>query len=334
MKIVFVGPGAMGCLFAGLLTESLPPSSRKAELRRTSRLRSPRLGSGQAGQAGLYDVWLLDKDPVRAKAIAGNGVRIDAEQGSRIVKVNTTAEPTEIGSADMIFLCVKSYDTGATIRHALPLVGSGTIVVSLQNGAGNAEQVAEVVESAQIVCGITAYGATGLGRGHMRHAGVGPTLVAPFVSGGRERAAQTAELLTKSGINTIAAEDMQSMIWSKLIVNAAINPLTAISNVRNGQLVKDHELRATMQKAALEAAAVAKAKDISLMYGNVVKEVEEVCRVTKDNFSSMLQDVRRHRRTEIDSITGVIVKEAHASGIEAPTNEMLLKRVHKIEHSY
>lgn len=310
MRIVVVGPGAMGCLIAGLLTEALG-----------------------------YDVWLLDKDPRRADVITRNGVRIDDKlegsfgKGSRVVRVNISAETATIGSADVIFLCVKSYDTEAAVKHFMPLVGQHTIVVSMQNGSGNIERIAKSVESNQIVCGITSHGSTNLGEGHVRHAGTGPTLVAPFVPDGKEKAEQTAKLLTKSSIDARAVDDMESLVWSKLIINSAINPLTAISNVRNGLLFEDPELRETMRKAASEAAAVAKAKGISLMYDNEVEEVERVCRATRHNVSSMLQDIRRGQRTEIDSITGVIVEEAHAAGIEVPTNEMLLERIKRKERN-
>lgn len=305
MTIVFVGPGAMGCLVAALFKETLRP--------------------------GTHDVWLLDKNTERAEFINTHGVRIDDKNGARVVRVATTAETAVIGSANLLCLCVKTYDTGPAIRHSLRLVGMDTIVVSLQNGCGNVEQIAEVVENAQIVCGITAHGATKLGEGHVRHAGAGPTWLAPFLAERRELAGRVADLLTKSGMDATVVDDMQSMIWSKLIINSAINPLTAISNVWNGQLLEDPELRKTMRKAASEAAAVARAKGMALMYGDEVEEIEKVCRATSKNISSMLQDVRRGRRTEIDSITGVIVKEAHALGVEVPTNEMLLERVHAIE---
>lgn len=301
MRIVVVGPGAIGCLFAGLLSEA------------------------------KRDVWLLDKNAARAKAIAENGVRIDDDKGSRVIRVKISAETDSMGRAGLVLVCVKSYDVSAAIRHALPVVGPETIVVPLENGSGNVERIAEVVGGDQIACGITSHGSTRLGRGHVRHAGVGPTMIAAFVPAQRERAGLVADFLTASGIEARVADDMQSMIWNKLIVNAAINPLTAISNVRNGQLLENPDLRETMRKAAVEAAEVARAKDVHLAYGNEVEEVEKVCRETANNFSSMLQDVRRGRRTEIDSISGVIVEAAHAAGIAVPMNEMLLERVRGIE---
>lgn len=301
MKPVIVGPGAMGCLFAGFFSD--------------------------AGQ----DVWLLDKDPARADIIARNGVRIDDERGSRVVRVHITADPARIGVADLLFLCVKSYDTASAVESAILLVKQGTIVVSLQNGFGNVELLAAKIDGNQVLCAITSHGSTLLGPGHVRHAGVGPTSLAPFAPDGWGRARAVADLLTGLGLEASPMRDIQSLIWSKLIVNAAVNPLTAIANVRNGRLLEDAALGKIMREAAREAAGVARAKGVALLYEDEIAQVESVCRLTRDNFSSMLQDSRRGRKTEIDAITGVIVKEARTAGIKAPVNEMLLERVRSIE---
>ncbi|MFC1496947.1 ketopantoate reductase family protein [Verrucomicrobiota bacterium] len=312
MNITIIGPGAMGCLLAGFLNDTFGSTSAN---------------SGRAE----HKVWLFDKNPVRSESLARNGIRIDTDQGSRSTKVNITTDPAQIGYADTIFLCVKSYDTSAAIKLSLPIITPDTTVVSIQNGAGNAEKIVEMINAKQIVCGITEHGSTTLGEGHIRHAGEGPTSLAPFVSEEVEQASRAAELLNSAGFKTYIAGDTESMIFSKLIVNAAINPLTALSNVRNGQLLENPELRRIMSEAATEAASVVKAKGIVLTYNNVTTEVENICRATSNNISSMLQDVRAGKRTEIDSITGVIVNEAHALNIKAPTNEMLLERIKKTE---
>jgi 2-dehydropantoate 2-reductase len=302
MKIVVVGPGAMGCLFAGLLTE--------------------------ARGATEQDVWLLDNDAARAAAIAENGVRIELGSESRVIRVNITADPTAIAFPDILFLFVKAYDTGSAIRYAAPLLGDHTTVVSLQNGAGNVEEISEIIDGSSIVRGATAYGSTGLGTGHVRHAGTGPTVVAPVVPSSAGRADAVAEVLNAAGIDTEVGDSWLGLVWNKIIINAAINPLAAVSDVPNGRLVEDAALRKMLREIACEAMAVARAKGISVV--DSVAEVEEVCRKTSENISSMLQDVRNKRPTEIDWITGVVVREARALGIPVPMNEMLLTRVHEM----
>ncbi len=303
MKIVIVGPGSIGCLFACFFAGT------------------------------KHDVWLLDKDPARADAIAKNGIRIEDSNGSRTIKVNITADVKSLTAADLLYICVKSYDTLPAIRAALPLVKPGTIVISLQNGAGNAEHISSIVNAERIVCGITSHGVTMLETGHILHAGSGPTSVASFLPQQAELAVFSAKIMAEAGIKTQMLSDAQSMIWSKLIINASINPLTVISNVTNGQILLNKDLRSTMHKAALEAASVAEARGTSLVYDNVINAVEDVCHATKDNVSSMLQDFRYGRKTEIDSINGVIIKEAKIHGIPSPINEMLFQKVKKLtEH--
>ncbi len=298
MKIVIVGPGSIGCLFTVFFIN-----------------------------AG-HDVYLLDKNPIRAESISQTGIRIDDKNGSRVIKAIVTADTGSLPAADLLYICVKSYDTLSAIQKAIPLIKPETIIISLQNGAGNAEQIiAESAADSRVMCGITAHGVTMLEDGHIRHAGYGPTHIAPFSPQYLDQAEQTADIMTQAGIETRISHDAQSMIWSKLIINASINPLTAIANIANGRLLLDTTLRSTMHNIALEADSVAKAKGINLVYDDVIKAVEDVCKNTSDNFSSMLQDIRRKRRTEIDSITGVIVSEGKKAGVPTPANEILLKQI-------
>ncbi len=299
MRIVIVGPGAIGCLFAGFFA-----------------------GSGK-------DVGLLDKNPDRVADIAAKGVRIESGGVTHVVRVAVSAAPGDLGAADLLFVCVKSYDVPAAIRHALPLVGKDTVIVSLANGSGNVEKIAEVADPDRIVCGITSHGSTSLGHGHVRHAGAGATIFASFVPAMRQNAELAAGALDDAGMESRVSDDMRGVIWSKLVVSAAINPLTAVMDVENGRLLDDPWARVTMRRAAEESSAVAAAKGIRLAYDDPVEEIERVCRDTARNISSMLQDVRRGRRTEVDAINGVVVADARALGIAVPTNEMLIEQVRK-----
>jgi len=301
MNIVIIGPGAMGCLFAGLLSE-----------------------------AG-HEVWLLDKRNARATAIGASGVRIDDDSGTRRAAVRATADPGDIARADVLCVFVKAYDTGDAIAGAAPLAGPDTTVVTLQNGLGNVERIAELVDRSAMVCGSTAHGSTVIEPGHVRHAGAGPTALAAVAPGNRARADRVAALLGGAGIHAAVTDDPEALTWSKLVINAAINPLTALSRLPNGSLLEDDGLRDQALQAAAETAKVARAKGIGLMFEDEGAEVARVCRATAGNISSMLQDVRHGRRTEIDYITGAIVEEARTLGIKVPVNEMLLEEVHALE---
>jgi 2-dehydropantoate 2-reductase len=134
-------------------------------------------------------------------------------------------------------------------------------------------------------------------------------------------------LLTRAGIKTSVASDVSAVLWSKLIINAAIGPVSALSGLPNGQLPKRKKWRTLLERAAREGAAVAARQGIRLLYRNPVRAVAEVCRNTAENLSSMLQDVRRQRKTEIDAINGAIVRAAAAAGLPAPVHTDLIRRI-------
>jgi len=290
----------MGCLFAALLTEA------------------------------EFDVTLLDKDKARAHLIFKQGILIEKNGRIRAVHVPVTADPEEIGPVDFVCLCVKAFDTRSAIQHAAPLVGSKTTVVSIQNGLGNAEEIARVVGAGKVVCAVTSQASTRLGLAHIRHAGVGITSLAPFSTRKSETAA-FARILRHAGVPTEVLTDATGMIWGKLVVNAAVNGVTAIRGVPNGDILTQLNLRKTAAAAALEAAAVAKAKGVHLPYADPVAEMTAVCQTTAANMSSMLQDVRNGKPTEVEAINGALVKQARATGVPVPINRMLLAKARKFK---
>lgn len=301
MRIVVVGPGAIGCLFAAFLAKD------------------------------GHDVAILDHRDERARHIAGFGVRVEDGPSEIKVRVQAASHASFLEPARFVFICVKAYDTAEACRNTLPLVTKSTLVVSLQNGSGNADTLSRFVPESQLLCATTAQASLYLGAGHVRHTGSGPTVMAPVSTGVLDPVSELAAALSRSGIDTRAVTDCEAMLWSKLVINAAVNPLTAIHKVANGVLLEDPPLRARMAVVAREAAAVARAGGISLDFDNEVQEVERICRATSGNESSMLRDLRGNRKTEIDEITGMIVARAGTLGIPVPENTKLLEAVRALE---
>jgi 2-dehydropantoate 2-reductase len=299
LNFLIVGPGAMGCLFAARL-----------------------------GKAG-HRVTLLDYRPERASHIDQYGIRVEGLTGEYIVQV-TAITGRVSDQPDVALIFVKANQTRTAAGTLSRWLNRKTPILTLQNGIGNLEILQEVLKDHNILGGVTAQGATILGPGHVRHAGVGDTVFGPE----GDLAEEIASAFAGAGFNSRVVKDVNSLIWGKLIINVGINALTAITRVRNGRLPEIEGTRRVMEEAVGEAVAVAEAKGVNLPYPNPLERVLEVCRATSENISSMLQDVLSHRITEVAFINGAIVEEAKAFGIPTPVNLTLTSIVQAIQESY
>lgn len=301
MKIVIVGPGAMGCLFAAFICKT------------------------------KEEVWLLDKNEERASRINKGDISIEGVSGNWKVKPKVTANAKDIGCVDLIIICVKSYDTKEAVTKIKPLIGDNTQVLTLQNGIGNIEIISEIVGSDKVIGGVTNLGATLLDVGSVCHAGRGETIIGRLDGAIPVGIRSIRELFNKAGLETKISRDIKGLLWSKLIINVGINALTAITRLANGKLIEHEGSRRILREAAAEATKVAKRKRIKLIYDDPLAKVEAVCEATAANISSMLQDVLKKKRTEIDFINGVIVRQGQELGISTPVNSLLLDLVKTIE---
>jgi 2-dehydropantoate 2-reductase len=304
MKIVIVGSGAMGCLLCALLSKS------------------------------KEEIWILDKNKERAEKINQQGIIIEGISGNWEASVRTTVDTQEIGLADLIIISVKSYHTKEAIINAKPLVGGNTEVLTLQNGIGNIEIISEVVGQEKVMGGVTSHGATLIDIGHIRHAGKGDTVIGRTDGKIPVQMRSIREIFNKVGIETRISRDIKGLLWSKLIINVGINALTAITRLNNGRLIEFEGTRKILREAVTEAIRVAKRKRIKLIYDDPLAKVEAVCEATATNVSSMLQDVLKKKRTEIDFINGVIIRQGQELGIPVPVNSILVDLVKTIEATY
>jgi 2-dehydropantoate 2-reductase len=302
MHFLVVGAGSMGCLFASRLT-----------------------------LAG-YDVSIREAVRDWADRINDQGIRVEGITGEYTATVPALTERPSI-PPDVVLICVKSNDTGAAGRGIEPWLKPDTTVVTLQNGLGNVEILGEIFGNERVVGGVTAEAATVLGPGRIRHAGRGETLIGP--RGAPDSPVERiAGAFNKAGFKTRSIENVDDLIWGKLIINVGINALTAVTRLKNGRLPHFEGTRLVMEEAVREAAAVARAREIQLPYPDPVGRVMEVCEATSGNIASMLQDVLKEKVTEIDFINGAIVREGKALGIPTPVNFTLTSLVRVIQETY
>lgn len=304
MKIVVVGPGAIGCLVAAFLSKT------------------------------KEEIWLLDKYPERAETLTQKGISIEGISGNWQAQVRSTAQAADIGQADLIIICVKSYNTKEALKSAEPIIGQNSRVLTLQNGIGNIEIASEVAGAEKVIGGVTNLGATHLDIGKIRHAGNGETVIGRIDGKIPVEMRAIRETFNQAGLVTRISRDIKGLLWSKLIINVGINALTAITRLNNARLTEFQGTRNILTKAVSEALKVAKRKRIRLIYDDPLAKVEAVCEATATNVSSMLQDVLKKKPTEIDFINGVIVRQGQELGIPVPTNAMLVDLVKTIETSY
>jgi 2-dehydropantoate 2-reductase len=301
MKIAVMGAGAMGSLFGGLLAD--------------------------AGEdVTLIDVWKEHVDAINAR-----GLRIMGISGDRTIEVNSTTDPGKVGPVDLVIIFVKSYDTAEAARDALPMASDGTVFLSLQNGLGNIDKIAEAAGRHRIIRGVTAQGSTMMGPGEIYHAGQGPTVIGELYEASTERVERIAKAFNHAGIHTEISSNIMGALWSKVLVNVGINPLTALTGLRNGELLDHPEIRRVMKRAVEEATMVAQSLGIEMEFYNPVEKVYEVAEATAANRSSMLQDVERGRKTEIDALNGAIAELGGRIGVDTPVNDTLVAAVKGLE---
>lgn len=304
MKIAVIGAGAMGSLFGGKL--------------------SP-----------YGDVWLVDPWASHVQTLQRDGLRLTELDGTEsIIPVQATTDPAAVGGGvDLVIIFVKSHQTAEAAQWARPLLKPDGLALTLQNGLGNLQTIADMLGEARAVQGVTSHGATLLGPGRVRHAGQGPTHIAiqPSMA---ERLNAVAALFRQAGFEIHLSDNLDGLLWGKLVINVGINPLTAILRVPNGVLAELEPASALMAATVDEAVRIAHAKEITLPYDDPQRQVKAVAVATGSNRSSMLSDVLRGVPTEIDVINGAIVREGTRLGIPTPVNQTLVLLIKAIEASY
>jgi 2-dehydropantoate 2-reductase len=305
MKIAVVGAGAMGSLFGALLAES---------------------GNG----VWLYDVWAEHVETINKK-----GLTIEREGKTRTIDINATTLPEEIGESELVIIFVKSTQTAAAAATASVLAGPDGTVMTLQNGMGNADILSECINPNHVLAGTTSHGATMLGPGSIRHAGVGATTLGAWADSeqGKQRASRLCHIFSNIGIETEVVDDVRSVLWNKLLINIGINAITALTAIKNGQLLDLDITRDLSRNAVEEAMTIAHELKIDVRT-DAVDHVYAVAKATAANRSSMGQDIDNHRQTEIGTINGFIVREARRLGLPAPVNQTLTALVETLQFHY
>ena len=292
MKLLILGTGALATLFANRL------SAAGAEV--------TLLGSWAEGLTALNHA----------------GAQLEGTSGFR---VHASNDPADCLGMEYALVLVKSRQTQRAASQLAECIAPHGMAISLQNGLGNETALAEALGGERVFQGVTTLGATLLAPGLVRLCGEGAVTLP---SG--PRLIPLIDLLKQAGFDVQSVDDIQPLVWGKLVINAAINPLTALLRVKNGLLLDAPSARQVMGSLANEAAAAAQACGIRLPFEDPAGTVEQVARETARNSSSMLQDVLRGVETEVDAINGAVVQRGEEKGLAMPVNRLVWSLVKAI----
>lgn len=269
--------------------------------------------------AGGVQVKMLATWDESIKVLSELGVTfIDQDGNEKRYPVTVTSNPEECSSTQFAIVLVKSYQTEEAAKRLRECLAADGFALTLQNGLGNQEILAQYLGEERVMLGVTTMGATLMGPGVVRMGGKGGISI-----GEHDNVDPPVEVLRQAGFEVEVVPDTSSLVWGKLVINAAINPLTALLGVRNGALLENPDSHQLMNLIAIETAQVAEAMQISLPYSDPVEAVEAVARKTASNFSSMYIDLHRGTLTEVDAINGAVVDAGDNVGAPAEYNRLL-----------
>lgn len=294
MKVAIVGTGAMGSVYAALLAD-----------------------------AG-HEIWAIDSWQAHVDAMRRNGLRLEGASGERRVRLNASTDPREAGVCDVVILATKAMHVAQAAESAKPLLGPGTVVLSIQNGLGGPDTAARVLGRERVMVGVVGgFGASMRAPGHAHHNGWELVRLGELDGPVTPRLERVAELWRSGGFRVKCFDDIQQLVWEKLICNVCFSGTCAVTERTIAEVMDDPDAWQVASTCATEAYKVARARDIRLDFDDPVAYVRDFGEKIPNARPSMLLDHMAGRASEIDAINGAIPPAANAAGLSAPYNETI-----------
>jgi 2-dehydropantoate 2-reductase len=295
MKIAIFGVGAMGSVYAGLMAE-----------------------------AG-HEIWAVDIWQDHVDAINKTGLRVEGASGDRVVQgINATTNAEDVGNCDLYVLATKASGVGAAAKMIAPLMGPESVVITIQNGLGAGERIAQFMETERVLLGVAdGFGASMKGPGHVHHNAMNLIRVGEMNGGMTERLERITGVWQQAGFNAKAFEDIDQLIWGKYICNVAFSGPCTVFDYTLGELMADPVTWPIAQGCALEVYALGQARDIAFTFDDPIEYITAFGHKMPDARPSMLLDHHAKRPSEIDAINGMAVELGQQLGIPTPYNQVL-----------
>jgi 2-dehydropantoate 2-reductase len=303
MKICVIGCGAVGSLFAAHLAKA-----------------------GEA-EVWAYDVWKDHTDAIRT-----NGLRLSGA-ADFTAKLNASSDSKSLPRCDYGIVATKAIHTGAAIAQVAHIFDENSAVCSVQNGVGNEEIIAEHVK--RVIRGTTFPAGHPIAPGHIGYDIAGDTWIGPFepTNTPMAKVEELAGLITRAGMNTIPLKDARGAQWTKLIFNAATNPVGALTLLHHGAATRFAPTGQLSNDLIAEGEAVAKKLGIEL-HGDPRALAQKGANAPGKHRASMLQDVLAKRQTEVDFMNGAIVRQGEKIGVPTPLNRTMWALIKGLEHAW
>ena len=305
MRICVLGAGALGCAIGGALAE------------------------------GGSDVWLLNRSKAHVEAMRDSGLVLVSPDGERRVMVQAATHADAVGPVDLVIVLVKSFHTRDAIAGAKALIGERTLVLSLQNGLGHEDILAEAVGRERVLAGKTYVGGVMLAPGRIISGTAGKQTIIGELDGAlTQRVQEVADLFNRAGLVTTVSDNIFGTMWDKLLVNVATGALSGITRLTYGALYAVPEVKATALAAVAEAMAVARAAGVRLEFTAPSQAWDRAAEGLPADFkASMLQSLEKGSITEVDFINGAVVRWGQRLGVPTPVNAALVGCIKGIERS-
>lgn len=296
MKIAILGVGAMGSIYAGLL----------------------------AGVGG-HEVWAVDVWKDHVEAIRKNGLRVEGASGDRTVKLNATTDPADVKDADLVVIATKDDGVTEAAKAALAIAKADAPILTIQNGLGSADKVAEIVGSKRIMMGVVGgFGASMKGPGHAHHNGMEFLRLGEMDGGMTDRLEAVKKAWEAGSFKVLTFNDIHKMVWEKLICNCTYSGTCALTNLRVGEVQESPHAWSIAAACATEAYMVARGRGIKLDFDDPVRYVRDFGQKIPNARPSMLLDHLAGRKAEVDNINGAIPREGAKVGVPAPVNAIVV----------
>lgn len=306
MKIAILGVGAMGSIYAALLADN-----------------------------GKHDVWAIDTWKDHVDAINAKGLRVEGKSGDRTVRIGATTKASDVKDADLVIIATKDDGCIAAAKAALGIGKATAPILTIQNGLGSADKVAEVVGSKRIMMGVVGgFGASMKGPGHAHHNGMEFVRLGEMDGGMTDRLEVVAEAWRAGGFKVLTFADIHKMVWEKLLCNCTFSAPCALTGLTVGEVMASPYAWPIATGCAKEGFAVAKARGIKLDFDDPVAYVKAFGEKIPGAKPSMLLDHIARRRSEIDNINGAIPREGAKVGVPTPISTVVTELVRAKESAF